>query len=106
MSPEVHCVSTLAASLLTGVEVQTRAGLWGKPAATMGNARSKENERKSQELQPGSPQSKPQEKPGKWGMCFPSKHKVGTHSSGATGGEAVEHIAEGTSPRSALQLLD
>lgn len=59
MSPKAHFVPALAASSLPAVKVQAWAGPWGKQAATMGNARSKEKERKSQELQPGSPQPNP-----------------------------------------------
>lgn len=79
-SPEAHLVPALTASSLPGVEVQTRAGPWAKLAAITENARSKEKGMKSQKLQPGSPQSKHPEEPGKQGTCFAPKHKVGTHS--------------------------
>lgn len=101
VSPKAHLVPALAASSLPQVEVRTWAGLWGMPAATMGNTRSTEKEKKWQKLQLGFPQSKPQEKPGKQGTYFPPKYEAGTHSCGATGGAH----AEGTLPRSADSSL-
>lgn len=97
--PKAHFVPAFAASSVP--QVQTWAGLWGKPAATMGNSRITEKERKSQELQPGSPQSTPQEKPGKQWTHFLPKYEAGTHSCGFTG---CAH-AEGTLARSADSSL-
>lgn len=71
------------------------------PPWEMAGVRKKEG--KSQELQPGSPQPKPQEKPGKQRTCFPPKHKVGTHSWAVTEGGTVEHVQRGHRP--GLQLL-